>query len=197
MRSPADPEKIRRLMRELGRRVRGPGRIYLVGGASALLLGWRATTVDVDLEITQEPANLFQSIAQLKDELDVNVELSAPHRFVPALSDWEQRSVFIAREGEVDASASFIARMSIFKPYDPDQSFLFPPSPRDWLPQDHLVWFVSDTVDELDLSELMKSYRSGGKGEKAYHPSSWPSGPCAQPFPSIFYPRPYPLSFFC
>ena len=41
-----------------------------------------------------------------------------------------------------------------YRPYEPDQPFLFPPSPRDWLPQDHLVYFISDTLDQLDLSAL-------------------------------------------
>ena len=50
MRALVDPDKIRQLMREIGRRSRGPGRVYLVGGASALLEGWRSTTVDVDLK---------------------------------------------------------------------------------------------------------------------------------------------------
>ena len=39
-----------------------------------------------------------------------------------------------------------------FRDYQPDQIFLLPPSPKDWLPEDHLAYFISDTVDELDLS---------------------------------------------
>jgi len=39
-----------------------------------------------------------------------------------------------------------------FEPYQPDQSLLFPPSPKDWLPEDHLPFFVSETVEQLDLS---------------------------------------------
>jgi transposase len=59
---------------------------------------------------------------------------------------------------------------TIFHDYDPDQSLLFPPSPRDWLPEDHLAWFISDAVDALDLTEVLRSYRPGGKGNLAYHP---------------------------
>jgi transposase len=58
----------------------------------------------------------------------------------------------------------------IFHDYDPNQSLLFPPSPRDWLPEGHLAWFVSDAVDALDLKGLLRSYRPGGKGSLAYHP---------------------------
>jgi len=59
---------------------------------------------------------------------------------------------------------------NIFLDYDPDQSLLFPPSPREWLPENHLAWFVSDAVEALDLRELFRSYRPGGKGNLAYHP---------------------------
>ena len=41
-----------------------------------------------------------------------------------------------------------------YRPDEPDQPFLFPPSPRDWLPRDHLAYFSSDTLDQLDLSAL-------------------------------------------
>jgi transposase len=59
---------------------------------------------------------------------------------------------------------------NIFHPYEPDQSLLFPASPREWLPEDHLVWFISDTIDELDIEALVSKYRPGGKGNLAYHP---------------------------
>jgi len=57
-----------------------------------------------------------------------------------------------------------------FKAYDPDQSFLFPPSPHDWLPEGHLAWFLSDCVEQLDLDAYLKHYRPGGKGSLAYQP---------------------------
>jgi len=59
----------------------------------------------------------------------------------------------------------------LYRPYTPDQQLLFPPSLRDWLPAGHLVYFISDTVDELDLSELDAAHRSSGKGNLAYHPA--------------------------
>jgi len=40
-----------------------------------------------------------------------------------------------------------------FKPYDQDQPFLLPPSLREWLPGNHLAYFISDVVDELSLDE--------------------------------------------
>ena len=50
------------------------------------------------------------------------------------------------------------------------QPHLFPPSPRDWLPGDHLAYFISDTVDELDISAIEVAYRRAGAGTLSYHP---------------------------
>ncbi len=54
---------------------------------------------------------------------------------------------------------------------DRDQVFLLPPSVRDWLPEDHLAWFVIDVVDELDLSAFYGSYRADGRGGAVYDPA--------------------------
>lgn len=56
-----------------------------------------------------------------------------------------------------------------FKEYAPEQSYLLPPSLKDWLPEGHLVYFVSELVKELDLSEIVGQY-SDGRGQPAYHP---------------------------
>jgi transposase len=59
-----------------------------------------------------------------------------------------------------------------FKPYNPDQSLLLPPSLRDWLPHDHLAYFLSDLVNELDLGEIMRPYEVGDeRGQPPYHPA--------------------------
>jgi transposase len=58
-----------------------------------------------------------------------------------------------------------------FKPYHPEQTFLLPPSLRDWLPQGHLAYFLSDLVDELDLSQVYAAYRpADSAGQPAFHP---------------------------
>ena len=89
-------------MRFLGAEARGGGRVYLAGGASAVLVGWRNMTVDVDLKLVPEPSGTFDAIARAKEALDINVELAAPDDFIPALPDWRGRSGFIARHGPVD-----------------------------------------------------------------------------------------------
>lgn len=86
-------------MDALGERVRGPGTIYLKGGATALLFGWRDKTVDLDLKADPEPLGFFEAIAKLKDTLDTNVELASPDLFIPEVPGWRERSVFIRRVG--------------------------------------------------------------------------------------------------
>jgi transposase len=61
--------------------------------------------------------------------------------------------------------------MTSFRPFEPDQQLLLPPSLRDWLPPDHLGWFISETVDQLNLSEILDGYRDGGQGNLPYHPA--------------------------
>jgi len=58
-----------------------------------------------------------------------------------------------------------------FLPCDRNQAYLLPPSLTDWLPQDHLAWFVLDAAEQIDLSEFYKKYRTDGVGNSAFHPS--------------------------
>jgi len=59
--------------------------------------------------------------------------------------------------------------MKRFKAYDTHQSYLLPPSPREWLPKDHLAYFIDNVVDQLDLCEVFAGYE-GTKGQPPYHP---------------------------
>jgi len=102
MRSEADKTKVLDFIAALGSRVKGDGKIYLTGGATALLFGWRDMTVDIDLKSDPEPAGFFEAIAELKEELDVNLELASPDQFIPELPGWRDRSLFIARVGRLD-----------------------------------------------------------------------------------------------
>lgn len=58
-----------------------------------------------------------------------------------------------------------------FRPYEPDQPFLMPASMRDWLPSDHLAYFISDVVDHLDLRAIMERYADEERGYPPYHPA--------------------------
>lgn len=57
-----------------------------------------------------------------------------------------------------------------YRPYVPEQDLLLPPSLRDWLPEDHLAFFVSDLVDHLDLSAITAIYEDEERGYPPYHP---------------------------
>ena len=61
-----DKARLEAFMAALGKGVRGEGRIYLAGGATAILHGWRRMTIDVDIKPDPEPAGLFEAIARLK-----------------------------------------------------------------------------------------------------------------------------------
>lgn len=57
-----------------------------------------------------------------------------------------------------------------YRPYVPEQDLLLPPSLRDWLPEDHLAFFVSDLVDQLDLAAITRVYEDEERGYPPYHP---------------------------
>ncbi|HXF98092.1 MAG TPA: hypothetical protein VNJ46_05715 [Gaiellaceae bacterium] len=88
-------------MRALGRAATEDGACYLTGGATAVLLGWRHATIDVDIRLVPESDALLRAIQRLKDELHVNVELASPADFIPVVPGWEERSPFAAREGRL------------------------------------------------------------------------------------------------
>jgi hypothetical protein len=125
MRSNVDPLKIEQLMKALGREAYGSGTIYFTGGVSALLMGWRSSTVDIDMRLDPEPPGIFQAIAKLKQELDINIELASPQDFLPPLPGWRDRSIFIGRQGAIsfyhyDFTAQALAKLS--RGYDRDMN---------------------------------------------------------------------------
>lgn len=101
MRRPADAERIRRVLRHLGDAARQPARIYLTGGATAVLLGFRPSTLDVDLKLVPDHDEVLRAMPALKERAEVNLELAAPDDFIPPLPCWEERSLFIEKIGPV------------------------------------------------------------------------------------------------
>src|SRR4030095_4509816 len=57
-----------------------------------------------------------------------------------------------------------------YRPYVPEQALLLPPSLRDWLPEDHLAFFVSDLIDQLDLSAILPVYEDEAPAYPPYPP---------------------------
>jgi hypothetical protein len=75
--------------------------VYLTGGATAVLLGWREATIDADILIVPEQDALYRALPRLKEELQLNVEIASPAHFIPELPGWRERSLLIEREGLV------------------------------------------------------------------------------------------------
>jgi len=104
-------------MTALGRAAKGPGSVYFTGGASAVLVGWRSATVDIDVRFDPEAPGIFEAIAKIKQDLNINIELASPQDFLPPLPGWQSRSVFIGREGKLsfyhyDFTAQALSKLS-------------------------------------------------------------------------------------
>jgi hypothetical protein len=95
----ADEARIRRLMQALGQAARRQGDCYLTGGATAVLLGWRPATLDVDIKLEPEQDEVLRAVPGIKEELAVNVELASPGDFIPLPEGWQERSPFADRAG--------------------------------------------------------------------------------------------------
>jgi hypothetical protein len=76
--------------------------MYLTGGATAVLEGWRPSTVDVDVRFEPDSDAALQQIAGLKERLQVNVELASPLDFLPPLEGWRERCRFRFRAGNLE-----------------------------------------------------------------------------------------------
>lgn len=102
MRDVTNRGKIIEFMRALGSRSRNDARVYFTGGSTAVMLGWRDTTIDIDLRFVPEHDELFRALSDLKEKLRVNIKLASPSDFIPSLPGWEDRSIYIRREGKLD-----------------------------------------------------------------------------------------------
>ena len=101
MRRAVDEELIQTFFRAFGAEAKSDSRVYFTGGVTAVLYGWRQSTVDLDIKIIPEQDSLFRAIPNLKESLSVNIELASPADFLPELPGWQDRSKYIAREGRI------------------------------------------------------------------------------------------------
>lgn len=102
MRPAVDEVGLRELARGLDRVASAPTRIYLTGGATAVLEGWRSSTVDVDLRFEPDVDELLRELPALKERLGINIELASPPDFIPELPGWRERSPLVFQEGNVE-----------------------------------------------------------------------------------------------
>jgi hypothetical protein len=77
-----------------------PFRVYLVGGGTAVLAGWRSSTIDADLYSDRD--EVFRDIQGIKERLRLNIEFARPEDFVPAIHGSAERHRFIERIGRID-----------------------------------------------------------------------------------------------
>ena len=88
-------------MRAFGALAKRDAHVYFTGGATAVLMGWRDSTIDIDLRFAPELDELFRGLPELKEKLQINIELASPSDFIPPLPGWEDRCRQIGREGKV------------------------------------------------------------------------------------------------
>lgn len=104
-RAPAERSRIDRFLRELGRSLRAPVRLYLVGGSVLVDLGLRPATLDIDYVIrADDPRALDEferQLPRLKDEIDINVVPASPADFMPVPAYALDRSPYVRSYGPV------------------------------------------------------------------------------------------------
>lgn len=101
MRQEITRDRLVSLMKELARSAPRTGtyRVYLVGGGTAVYLGWRRSSLDVDLFSDQQ--GVFRDVQELKERLNMNIEFARPEDFVPPLRGSADRHVFIDTMGPI------------------------------------------------------------------------------------------------
>src|SRR5438270_3895743 len=104
MRPNVGKEQIESFLKNLGRTFRKPGRLYLVGGAALVHMGLRSgTTQDIDVEVrAANEDKMLESIRQLKDTMNINIEIASPGDFIPLPKQWEMNAKYVGRYGTVD-----------------------------------------------------------------------------------------------
>lgn len=125
MREIADRARIEAFLEALAREATEQTDIFLVGGSSAVLIGWRDATIDVDLVMRPESDAMLRAIPALKERLRLNIELASPDQFIPVPPGWEERSPVIKRIGKVtvrhyDLTAQALAKLE--RGHDRDMS---------------------------------------------------------------------------
>jgi hypothetical protein len=116
VREVADRSRIDAFLEALAREATEETDVFLAGGTSAVLVGWRDATVAIDLVMRPESDAMLRAIPMLKERLRVNVELASPDQFIPVPPDWPDRSPVIRRVGKVtyrhyDFSAQALAKL--------------------------------------------------------------------------------------
>lgn len=102
MRDLTTEKHIREFMKLFGRAARKRCRVYFTGGSTAVLAGWRESTVDIDIRFEPELDELYRAIPAIKEKLHINIELAAPSDFIPPVPGWQDRSGYVGSEYNAD-----------------------------------------------------------------------------------------------
>lgn len=95
-----DSARVKLVMKALGSALAHETRAYLVGGASAVIVGWRDSTPAIDLTAIPD-REISRNLPRLKQDLGIEIVLTSPDRFIPPVPGWEARSPSIGSEGRV------------------------------------------------------------------------------------------------
>ncbi|MCP5464936.1 MAG: hypothetical protein H7A33_07930 [Deltaproteobacteria bacterium] len=142
-------------MKSVGKVLKKPATFYLTGGATAILFGFRAGTIDID--ITGDMNELFSHIPKLKEQLNINIELAKPTDFVPNLPDEAKRHILIDTFGK--------AKFLHFDPYSQAFSKIVRAHTTD-------ITDVKSLVDKnlVDLKKLYKMVKGISDKDFAKYP---------------------------
>ena len=101
MRKEMTRDRLVALMKELAKTAPRSGtyRVYLVGGGTAVYLGWRQSSIDVDLYSDKDV--VFKHIQEIKERLNINIEFARPEDFVPPLRGTSSRHIYIETVGSI------------------------------------------------------------------------------------------------
>lgn len=99
MRRLATAARIRTFVRRLAPSATTATTLYITGGATAVLLGWRDATVDLDIKLVPDDGSVLRGVPPLKEALEINVELASPDLFLPVRAGWEDRSPWETSSG--------------------------------------------------------------------------------------------------
>lgn len=101
MRQKVDRQRLEQFLRALAAEADQHVDVYLTGGATAVLLGWRDSTIDIDLSMLPDNDRMLRAIPALKERMNINVELASPADFIPEVPGWKTRSLFIMQDRAV------------------------------------------------------------------------------------------------
>lgn len=141
-------------MASLGSAVRDEHTVYFVGGATAVLEGWRASTVDIDiaLPVDGDADEVLRALVTIKEELELNIELASPADFVPVPAGSSERARSVSRHGPVsflhyDFYGQSLAKLE--RGHDRDLEDVREMLARGLVDRDRLVAYFAEIEPEL------------------------------------------------